>query len=319
MSAQPIRVVVVGATGQTGRSVVNGLLSSPQNFEVTAFTRKTSLEKPELQALRAKGVKIAVADLQGGSAELVQLLQGIDIVISAIAMPFTDQIPLIDAAKEAGVKRFVPCSWQPVMPARGILDVRDLKEDINDHIKRSYLPYTIIDIGWWYQLAVPTLPSGRTGKTIFSNGGTGGDLPNSWSDVHNVGHYVARIITDPRTLNKAVFAYDDVLSPTEVHATMERVSGEKYEQAKADQKQLEENIPKFRKAWQEKPEDKSKMIALAMAQYTMSVHVRGDNTPEKAAYLGYLDARELYPDFKPDSIETWFQKVLDSNGEGALP
>jgi hypothetical protein len=42
---------------------------------------------------------------------IVPLLQGIEIVISCMSPPaLKDQIPLVDAAVQAGVKRFVPCN-----------------------------------------------------------------------------------------------------------------------------------------------------------------------------------------------------------------
>ncbi len=39
--------------------------------------------------------------------------------------------------------------------------------------------------------------------------------------------------------------------------------------------------------------------------------IRGDNTPENARYLGYLDGRELYPDLQLKTLESFFQDVLD--------
>ena len=41
-----------------------------------------------------------------------------------------------------------------------------------------------------------------------------------------------------------------------------------------------------------------------------SKYVRGDNNPEYAKYLGYLDARELYPDFTPVSFKEFLEDVL---------
>jgi hypothetical protein len=40
--------------------------------------------------------------------------------------------------------------------------------------------------------------------------------------------------------------------------------------------------------------------------------VRGDNHPENAKYLGYLDAQELYPDFRPVSFEGYMKEVFDA-------
>ena len=59
------------------------------------------------------------------------------------------------------------------------------------------------------------------------------------------------------------------------------------------------------------PTDFMKMVGLFGAQYTVSKYIRRDNTLENAKYLGYLDARELYPDIKPISFETFLREMLD--------
>lgn len=50
-------------------------------------------------------------------------------------------------------------------------------------------------------------------------------------------------------------------------------------------------------------------MELGMAQYYYSLAVRGDNAPEKAKYLGYLDARELNPDVQPRSWRMYLKEV----------
>jgi hypothetical protein len=50
---------------------------------------------------------------------------------------------------------------------------------------------------------------------------------------------------------------------------------------------------------------------LATYQYRNSWGVRGDNTPEYAEYLGYLNANELFPDLKVKSFEAYCKEVLD--------
>jgi hypothetical protein len=45
--------------------------------------------------------------------------------------------------------------------------------------------------------------------------------------------------------------------------------------------------------------------------YTM--FVRGDNQPSYATYLGYLSAKDLYPEFKPISYEDCVNDVLNGN------
>lgn len=49
------------------------------------------------------------------------------------------------------------------------------------------------------------------------------------TDLADVGRYVAKIVADPRTLNKMVFAYSELLTQKQVWDTVEKVSGEKVE------------------------------------------------------------------------------------------
>lgn len=56
-----------------------------------------------------------------------------------------------------------------------------------------------------------------------------GDIPSALTDSRDIGRWVARIIADERTLNKQVFAYNEVMSPNQVRDLFERLSGEKIE------------------------------------------------------------------------------------------
>jgi hypothetical protein len=48
-----------------------------------------------------------------------------------------------------------------------------------------------------------------------------------------------------------------------------------------------------------------------MGQYRISWCIRGDNTPEYADYLGYLNFWELFPEFpKGKSLEVFYKEVL---------
>lgn len=91
------------------------------------MTRKSSADNPNIQALKASGVKIAAVDLNGPEDELVNVLTDVDVVISAVhPSAFQDQIPLANAAKQAGVKRFIPCSFATTCPPRGVMTLREM-------------------------------------------------------------------------------------------------------------------------------------------------------------------------------------------------
>ena len=79
-----------------------------------------------MSELKAKGVEIRLGDATDEIDALVPILKDIDIVISAIdAGSQLSQMNLVDAAKRAGVKRFVPCAFITVAPPGGIMDLRD--------------------------------------------------------------------------------------------------------------------------------------------------------------------------------------------------
>lgn len=62
------------------------------------------------------------------------------------------------------------------------------------------------------------------------------------------------------------------------------------------------------------PRDTFKLWSM---QYLHSFDIRGDNTPEYAKYLGYIDATELYPDLKRTSLESFFKEVLSGTATAA--
>jgi hypothetical protein len=183
--------------------------------------------------LKSRGVKIIVGDLVAQSVEeIANLLAGYDIVLSAVgATGQLDQIKLIDAAAIAGTKRFIPCGFTSVSPPGGVVTlIRAEKEKIHERIWYHHLPYTIMDSGFWYQIAYPTLPSGRVDYAFMGEANTiygTGDAKNLMIDKRDMGRFVARIIKDSRTLNRRVCLHADVLSQHEIQAIMEEKSGEK--------------------------------------------------------------------------------------------
>ncbi|KAK0609796.1 Isoflavone reductase-like protein P3 [Lasiodiplodia hormozganensis] len=325
--AMPTRVGVIGATGKTGRSVVNGLLSSQTNFAVTSFTRASSVNSAINQQLKAKGVQIVGYDLNGPPEVLVEQLKTIDILISCITWEHLDQqIPWIKAAKEAGVKRFVPSEWVGPAP-RGVIDIKDKKLEILGEIQRARLPYTLIDVGCWFQVYVPKIPSGRSDGAhmvyIDHRIVEDGNQKFALTDMADVGKYVAQIVSDPRTLNRRVFAYTEVLSMNQIWDTMADASGEEPPRDYVSLKEVKEIIDLSRKkldASPESPTHPSNVMSIAgynMGQYSISWLVRGDNTPEYADYLGYQDFWKLYPDFpRGRSLKAFYEQVLSGDLSG---
>ncbi len=79
-----------------------------------------------MRALTERGVKIRIADISSSVEDLVAVIAGTDIFISAVGgMAQLAQLNLVTAAKKAGVKRFVPCDFASVAPPGGVMLLRD--------------------------------------------------------------------------------------------------------------------------------------------------------------------------------------------------
>jgi uncharacterized protein YbjT (DUF2867 family) len=104
--------------------------------------------------------------------------------------------------------------------------------DVLDAVQRLQLPYTTIDVGWWSQQMIPSIPSGRTDHAavgLFHVIPGDGNVPIAVTDFRDIGTYAVKIITDPRTLNKRVLAYTEVLTFDEIIDILSKLSGEKIE------------------------------------------------------------------------------------------
>ncbi|EQB44115.1 isoflavone reductase [Colletotrichum gloeosporioides Cg-14] len=310
-----IRVAVAGATGNTGSSIMNALLKSPERFEITVLVRPASIGKPELVEFAKQGVAVKSVDLDGSIDAISGTLANMDVVISCLTLlQFNEEMNLIEASSNANVGRFIPSFWGPACAPRGIMMIREMKEDLIDRIKGLYLPYTVIDVGWWYQLSLPALPSGRFRPAAEEYSTTriigDGNLPSALTDNRDIGRFVSRIIADPRTLNKMVFAYGDVITQNGAFELLEKVSGEAIPREFMTIEELHNIISEGRATAGKQDIKDVTVLPRIGAEYRNLLGIRGDNTPEYARYLGYLDARDLYPDMEVTTLENYIKRLV---------
>ncbi|OBZ72583.1 hypothetical protein A0H81_07784 [Grifola frondosa] len=308
MSTKPL-VLVVGATGRTGQQIVAGLVRSGA-YRVAAAVRPASLAKPSVEKLRESGVEIRPADIQAdGVAKLKDMLSGVDVLISAVSFDIIrEQEDVLVAAKEAGVKRVIPCDFG-TPGAKGVRDLHDEKLRIREFVRSLGVGYTFVDIGWWNQLTLPErVESKNPYKALFYEVFGAGDKKMLVSNVEHVGDYLARIIGDDRTLNKAVIVWEDEVSLLQAKEIGERVSGEG-EALKALRVYVSaEEILKRAAAGKEENLRTHSFESHALwthNQYQYSIHILGEDTLENAKALGYLDVKELYPDLAFPSLEDY--------------
>jgi hypothetical protein len=195
-----------------------------------------------------------------------------------------------------------------------------LEEQVYAHVKSIGLPFTIIDVGWWYQIAIPKLPSGKAdyaltlpAEEIF---GTGEQM-SALIDLRDIGKYVARVVQDERTINKYVLCYNGMYSQLDSYAIMERLSGETIPRNFVSRNELEKDIvealPKSQISGMNIRSGKGAAIAFKALgrQYALSWGVHGDNTPQKAKELGYLTSKELWLEMKYVEFEDFLKDVVE--------
>ncbi|EJD05569.1 NAD-binding protein [Fomitiporia mediterranea MF3/22] len=300
-------VLLIGATGQTGSSVLDGLLESG-NFTVIAGVRPSSASKPEVQALKARGVEIRILDIANWTVDqIIEPLKGIDIVISTISFEdIQHQKRLADACKRIGVKRLVPNDWGTSC-VRGLRQLHDEKLAIHDYIKEIGLGYTFIDVGWWLITLPYADPSKNPGFAEFLKPFYGtGNVKCAVTDRRDIGKFVARILADERTQNRYVFCWTEEVTQTEALDLAERIAGRKLETVNVSTEQLAERIQKAQGGLEKHG-----------SEYAYSIWIRGDNTVENAKKEEYgsgLDARELYPELGKElrSLEAWAREFYSS-------
>jgi hypothetical protein len=308
------------------------------NQNISLFIRPESIEKPSVKGFQSRGFHIVPGDLNGDVDSLAKTLTGYDTIISAIGPDEQlTQLKLVDAIAKAGVGRFIPCGFTTICPPEGVMLLRDEKETVYNRVLYHHLPYTFVDVGFWHQISFTKVPSGRLDYAVASPNLTiygSGDVPTLLTDKRDMGRFVARIIKDKRTLNKKIFTHSDALSQKEIIKIMEKATGEKIETNSVsrdatssthvylaanpiDQVSGEEVLEQVKQAeasLSKDPKDPLKRRMVYVSQYNLSKYIRGDNSPEMARYLGYLDAKELYPDFKPISFTEYVAELLDGKG-----
>lgn len=285
-----------------------------------SLTRPTSVSNAANAELASLGLTIRSFSLASPHEELVSSLKGVDILISCMSGAEDQllQIQLADAAKEAGVGRFIPSAWLPVIPPGDVHIFRDMKEQVYAHVKAIGLPFTIVDVGWWYQVSFPALPSGKIDYALSlpveEVYGTG-KQKSALTDLRDVGRYVARIIQDERTVNKYVFCYNELHSQLDSIALLEKLSGEtvprdfvSVEEVEAD---IADGLPKIM-GGMDLRSGEGLIVAFNVVarQYIRSWGIRGDNTPEKAKELGYVTSKELWPEMEFVNYEGFLGDVV---------
>lgn len=210
------RVAVVGATGQFGHPL--SLHLAAQGAEVLAISRAPSAQNEQnLETLKSAGCELGFCADPSDETTLTRLLDGCTTVVMVtrgIPENILTHDPLyLNAAKRAGVRRFVPnefgCHTLGLKP--GISDLFDAKKAMQAKISAIGLHKTLIYPGLNSDYCLPNY-------RFFNEITTFGDLDLLITTHHisDIGVIAARAILDERTENKAVQLYHNRLSQREM-------------------------------------------------------------------------------------------------------
>jgi len=297
------RILIVGATGHLGRELVSACRQ--QNAEVHALVRPATCR----DAARMKPLQAASATLHEGdladAASLRRACGAVDVVISAVGgMQIGDEARLVEAAKEAGVQRFVPSDFglDPAAAGPGSCVLFDAKKAVQDSVKAAGIPYTFIHANaffsyWAFSLGDLSRLGGKVPPdevNVYGDGNVMGAL-NSVPDIATV---TVRAVHDPRMRNQEIHIRANTITQNLLIALWQTASGRTVARTGVPAAALEQII-----AGATTPEQG---MALIGAQLHRSLWVRGDSVKRVP---GALEATEVYPDMTFQTIEQAFAQI----------
>eukprot|EP00835_Amoeboradix_gromovi_P005164 NODE_460_length_8176_cov_0.585737.p3 type:complete len:283 gc:universal NODE_460_length_8176_cov_0.585737:539-1387(+) len=190
-------IAVLGATGTLGKPVTTALIN--KGFKVKIFTRDAEKSKKEF-SVKAEYVTVDYKSKDG----LIRELKGIDVVVSTLGGPaFNDQFLVLEAAKEAGVKRFYPSEFGAEIndSVKSVLFEPKLK--LREALKASGIEWTIIENGLFLEYLYSPFIGFDHAKHTATLVGTK-DTTISFTDLRSIGEFVAESINNPKSKNAKV-------------------------------------------------------------------------------------------------------------------
>ncbi|PKY27222.1 NAD(P)-binding protein, partial [Rhizophagus irregularis] len=215
-------VAIAGGTGTLGYHIAEAFLNDG-SYNLKILRRKPETENEKAKLLASKGAEIVYADYDQKD-DLVKVLKGTDVFVSAVngTSLYDTQVPLLAAAKEASVKRFIPSEFGGEI---GVNPLIDGKIKFREEVVKSGLEYTFIFTGLfqeflgWFGFDV------KNKKATFYADGNKKLHTTSLSDV---GKYTVETLKMPEARNAVIKVAGATLSLNEYLQKFEEVSGEHY-------------------------------------------------------------------------------------------
>ncbi|KAF8597092.1 NAD(P)-binding protein [Ceratobasidium sp. AG-I] len=283
MSAKVI--AVAGASGFVGVAFLDALLKL-KAFEIRILTRASSIDSAVLQGFKQRGASLHAVSYDDESS-LVDALRGVDVLVSTVAGDalLSAQLPLIKAAKTAGVAAFFPSEYggrfedsdspSPLIQA---------KKTVVKVAKESGLPVTALATGVFPEYClIPPLGYDFANKkvTLWSDG----NAKITWTSIQSIAQWIAHVLKNvpiEKFQNKPLTIQGDLLSGNEIVQLWEKKHNAKLEVEYKPLKELEERI---------KANPGDFLAVLLHGWYSGQTELRPLNN-------------DLYPEWKPNHVES---------------
>ena len=225
-------ILVVGATGLLGREICRRLAAAGKPLR--ALVRRTA-DRAKVDELEQSGATLVRGDLKD-RASLDAACRGIDTVITTASTTLSrqegdsiqtvdqeGQMRLVDAAKAAGVARFVYVSY-----SHGIdvdCPLATAKRAVENHVKQSGMTYTILAPSVFMEIWLsPALgfDAANAQARIYGSGTN----PISWISLGDVAQFVV-LALDHAAARNAILELGGpaAISPLEVVRAFEQTGG----------------------------------------------------------------------------------------------
>ncbi len=189
-----VKILVTGATGTTGAEVVRQLIAAGQS--VRALVHDTEA----IDKLPRKNIEVTMGDYDD-AASLALAFKGIEAVY-ALTSVNPKQVAwmrdLVDAAKHAGIKRFVKQSGMTAGQDSPSALIRDHGQS-DDYLRRSGLSYTILQPNSFMQNLLWAAQSIKTQGAFYQ---PTGEAKQSVIDVADIAAVAVKALTEKGHENK---------------------------------------------------------------------------------------------------------------------
>lgn len=237
-------VGLIGATGNLGPAILKALLDA--DFEVTILSREGSSSTDSLPS--HPGQKVVKTNFED-HARLASDLKGLDAIVSNVPThTILSQKGIIDAAIDAGVKRFIPSEFGSnlAIKVNAELPLMAPKVEIDHYLEKKAkehpdFSYTIQTNGPFFDWCLKAGLFGNL-KTHEMTLYDGGDTKFTTSTLATVGKGVVGIFKNfEATKNKDVKIADTTISQKEIMQIAKEIDGKEWTTKTASTKEILDN------------------------------------------------------------------------------